>query len=112
MKRRSQLGTQAMSRVPPPESHPHSVARVARAAKVVPIGAAYAGFKAPASSAAGAARSARTSGIRTANTATIAGLPPAPLFPECEGDLPRAQNTSGPPAPDTAGRAFESVTRE
>jgi hypothetical protein len=98
VKRRSQLGTQAVSRVPPPESHPHSVARAARAPKIVPTGAAYAGFRAPASSAAGAASRARTSGIRTANTAIIVVLPLALLFAECDVVRPCAQDTSEAPA--------------
>src|SRR3712207_1813408 len=101
-----------MSRAPPPESHPQSVARAARAAKVVPTGAAYAGLRAPASSAAGAAKRARTSGIRTANSATIAVLTLAPLFAEGDVVLPRAQDTSGFPMPDTEGRAFDWVIRE
>ena len=68
-------------------------------------------FRAPASSTAGAARRARTSGIRIANAATIASLPLAPLFVECDVVLPRAQDTSGPPVPDMAGKGFEGRMR-
>src|SRR3712207_3938515 len=95
-KRRSQLGAQTVSKVPPPESHPHSVARAAKAAKAVPTGTADAGFTVPASSAAGAARRARTSGVRTANTATICDPPHAPLLAECDVFLLGFQKNRAP----------------
>src|SRR3712207_8789742 len=50
-----------------------------------------------------------TSGIMAANTVTVASLPLAPLFAECDVVLPRAQDTSPSPRADKAVRDRKST---